>query len=137
MQAKTLVLTHFSGRYRSGKVSASAIEADSADEQRQSLMILKHEAEAGLRQRPGRHPATNSSRSISNGHGGRATVACAFDGFTWRLPLEPRSSGAERGGRQSMHGSSEDEFEGEYVSPDVLVQEPWVRKTALLPNRRL
>lgn len=145
MQAKTLVLTHFSGRYRSGKVSASAIEADSEDEQRQSLRILKREAEAGVRQGPGRSPPgnPNSSRSFSNHRGGGATVACAFDGFTWRLPQEPRSgaphqSGVNSGDQQGMHDPRADDYDDVHVhkiSPDALVEEAWVRQNALLPNK--
>ena len=40
-----MVLTHSSGRYNSGQVSASAVDADNEDEQRRSLLMLKAEAE--------------------------------------------------------------------------------------------
>lgn len=66
-------------------VSSSAVEADSEDEQRKSLMMLKSEAQRGVRQGPRSH----NTRSPQAAAGGAdVTVACAFDGFTWRLPRE-------------------------------------------------
>lgn len=83
--AQQLVLTHFSGRYQSASVApAAAPSADDEEEQTASLAMLKREAESALR-----GPA----------------VACAFDGFTWRVARP-----GERGGG---------------------VREPWAAQTSL------
>lgn len=71
VRARQLVLTHFSGRYHEASI-APAVAPSAADDEEQaaSLSQLKREAERAARGPP---------------------VACAFDGFTWRVarPGEP------------------------------------------------
>jgi hypothetical protein len=81
--ARQLVLTHFSGRYGGGGEQPALPNSDRAEQEVESdqwaLQRLREEASAAA--------------------GGCAPVACAFDGFTWRLapqgygqaaPLEPQ-----------------------------------------------
>jgi hypothetical protein len=53
-------------------------------------MMLKAEAEAGTMQSP-------RSKGSHRKQAGKAdiTVACAFDGFTWRLPRQPNKDSAK------------------------------------------
>ena len=66
IQAKQLVLTHFSGRYGHTGESPSVSIGTEEEERRvdDDLKLLKREAEQAM---------------------GSRNVACAFDGFTWRL----------------------------------------------------
>jgi hypothetical protein len=114
VQAKALVLTHFSGRVYSGQVAASAADADNEDEQQRSLMALRAEAKAGLRQGFG---------STGKGAGSTdVTVACAFDGFTWRLASEPAENTAVGPGKTARS------LPGMHLRSD----EDWVKKGSLV-----
>ena len=122
VQAKTVVLTHFSGRYNSGEESASAVDADDEDEQQRSLLMLKAEAEGGLRQGRRNHQENNTNTTSPAGRP-PVTVACAFDGFTWRLPREPVAQGA---GVKQGEGLLDDA--GSLVWED----EEWVKQRSLV-----
>ena len=80
--------------------------------------MLKAEAEGGVRQGTLRSHNTSNRPAIN--------VACAFDGFTWRLPREPIHSGngTERGGEPT-------EDAGSLVWND----EDWVKQRSLVEVR--